>query len=73
MSGAPPKWAWSWGEDFRCVSRGRGLDCPPLGRGLDCPPLGLPLAQKPSWPTLGGARILFLLGEFRGHPVATLC
>lgn len=27
LNGVPPKWAW--GEDFRCVSRGRSLDCGP--------------------------------------------
>ena len=57
------------------VAVGRGLQVREQGTGPGLPTseLGLPLAQKPSWPTLGGARILVLLREFRGHPVATLC
>lgn len=49
LNGAPPEWAW--GEDFRRVSRGQGLDCPPLSG----PTLGTEaLLAYPGWGEASG-------------------
>ena len=54
---------------------GRGLQVDEQGAGPELPTseLGPPLGEKPSLTALGGARVLVLLGEFGGHPVAPLC